>query len=136
MLQRDTPELYGNLHKGTVQHWLSKKRKGWSKRPLANVTNQSVVAGSGKVGILTPYPGLVTTIVEKLTALRASGLTVSRALGRSVMLAIIQKEKPELLNDKFRCTERFVGDFLASKMNWTVRTGTRAAAHIPDDAQS
>ncbi|KAK1226816.1 hypothetical protein PQX77_010198 [Marasmius sp. AFHP31] len=134
ILQQQDSQLYSTLHKGTVQHWLSKSGRGWSKRTLMKVNNQSVVAASGKVGVLMPYPNLVKAIVERLSDMRKSGVTVSRALARSVMIAMIRKEQPQLLNGKFKCTEQFVGDFLASKMDWTVRSGTRAAAHIPENA--
>ncbi|KAG6814785.1 hypothetical protein H0H93_012246 [Arthromyces matolae] len=54
-------------------------------------------------------------------------------LGRSIILAIIEKRKPELLKT-FKCSEVWVGQFFESVLSWTVRHGTRAAAHIPDNA--
>ncbi|KAK1220289.1 hypothetical protein PQX77_016954 [Marasmius sp. AFHP31] len=98
ILQQQDRQLYSTLHKGTVQHWLSKSGRGWSKRTMKKVHDQSTVAGSGKVGVLTPYPSLVTAIIERLKGMRESGLTVSRALARSVMIAMIHKEQPQLLN--------------------------------------
>lgn len=31
-------------------------------------------------------------------------------------------------------TQSYVRDFLESKLDWSIRKGTRAAAHIPDNA--
>ncbi|KAG6834226.1 hypothetical protein H0H93_011056, partial [Arthromyces matolae] len=67
-LQREQPKLYGRLRKGTVQHWISKTGKGWSKKTLKNVERRHALAGSGQKGVLTPYPEIV----------EVSGLTYGR----------------------------------------------------------
>ncbi|THU88058.1 hypothetical protein K435DRAFT_830622 [Dendrothele bispora CBS 962.96] len=134
ILQRERPDLYARLHKGTIQHWLSKKKKRWSRKTLANVARYSAITATGRVGVLTPYPDLVKTIKEKLIGLRQSGISINRVLARSIMLAVIKSEKPELLNGQFKCTEHYVGGFLDSVMSWSPRSGTRAAAHVPEDA--
>ncbi|THV03410.1 hypothetical protein K435DRAFT_835856 [Dendrothele bispora CBS 962.96] len=134
-LHREHPELFQRLTKGTIQHWLSKNGNGWSKKTLRNVERHSAITASGRVGILTPYPDLVKTIKEKLIGLRKSGISVNRGLARSIMLAVIKSKKPELLADgRFKCTEQYVGGFLDSVLSWSTRSGTRAAAHIPEDA--
>lgn len=150
-LQRNMPRLFSNLYKGTVEKWLSKHhRQRWSKRTLKNVENHSALAGTGRVGVLTPYPEIVEEIKSKLIGLRTSGVCVNRLVGRSIMLAVIQKCKPELL-ETFKVSEVvainyvqssnnnstsqwYVGSFFASVLNWTERKGTRAAAHIPENA--
>lgn len=149
-LQRDNPRLFGRLHKGTVQKWLSARGKRWSKRTQLAVEAGHRIAGTGCVGVLTQYPEIVEEIKTVLIGLRTSGICVNRLLGRSVMIAIIEKRKPELLKT-FKVTEVcfyniiamgwyllhmqwYVGNFFASVLNWTERKGTRAAAHIPEDA--
>ncbi|KAK7018740.1 hypothetical protein VNI00_018259 [Paramarasmius palmivorus] len=53
------------------------------------------------------------------------------------MLAIIMKSRLSLIliANGFKCSEKFVGDFFESVMAWSLRHGTRAAAHVPDNAE-
>lgn len=104
LLQRDHPELFKRLYPGTVQNWLSKHGKRWSTKTLQNVERRHALSGSGRVGILSPHPELVSEIKEKLVAIRKSGIAIGRLLARSVMLAIIKERNPELL-EKFQCSE-------------------------------
>ena len=104
MLNRDQPALFKHLNRGTVHRWLSKSGNGWSDQTLANVANRHALAGSGRVGVLTPYLEIVKEIKTKLTDLRATGVPVNVLVGQSIALAIIQNKKPELLR-KFTCSE-------------------------------
>ncbi|KAG6824721.1 hypothetical protein H0H92_006024 [Tricholoma furcatifolium] len=133
VLQRDKPELYKRLTKGTIHKWISKSGRQWSTATLKNVERGRALAGSGRVGILSPYPEIVEEIKKQFKDLRSSSVAVSRMLGRSIILAIVEERAPQLLKT-FKCTEFFVGQFFESVMNWTIRHGTRAAAHIPDNA--
>ncbi|KAH9927827.1 uncharacterized protein B0H18DRAFT_1118347 [Fomitopsis serialis] len=132
-LQRDHPELFSRLSKGTIQHWLSKHGKRWSTQTLKSVANRRVLTASGRAGVLTKYPEIIFEAKTRLINLRKSGIPVNRVLGRSILLALIKRLQPALL-DTFKCSERFVGDFFSSVLGWSVRKGTRAAAHIPDNA--
>ncbi|KAF7333374.1 DDE superfamily protein [Mycena venus] len=76
---------------------------------------------------------MVETIAKTLKDLRTSSCVVNVPIAQSVMIAIIRKEHPELL-DKFTCSEKFVQSFVDSKLSWMSRKGTRAAKHIPENA--
>lgn len=107
-LQRDFPVLYKQLNKGTVSKWMvsGSTGKGWSEKTLANVNRHHAILGSGRVGILTPYPELVERIKTELQGIRDVGLPVTAWVARSVLLAIIELEHPQLLeNKKFKCSE-------------------------------
>ncbi|KAK7043426.1 hypothetical protein R3P38DRAFT_3440427 [Favolaschia claudopus] len=133
-LQRKSPDIYGRLNKGTVQKWISKSGWRWSTRTQKNVARRHALAGTGRrVGVLSPYPELVTTIKTKLEDLRKSGVSVGRLLTRSIILAIIQKKQPDLLKKGFKCSESYVSGFLESVTDWSLRHGTRAAAQVPDN---
>jgi hypothetical protein len=147
----DQPKLFGRINKGTIQKWIDKETKhGWSKATVKNVKRRHALAGTGQTGILAKYPDIVSEITTQLRGLRTSGVAVNVLIARSIMLAIIKAKKPELLVD-FKCSEvmlasfflifyhlslfqSYVRSFLESKMNWTPRKGTRAAAHLPPDA--
>ncbi|KAJ6608798.1 hypothetical protein B0H10DRAFT_1815028, partial [Mycena sp. CBHHK59/15] len=74
-LQRQNPTLYARLNKGTVQKWISKHNKNcWLKKTLANVERRHALAGTGHVGVLSPYPELVEIIKEQLIGLRTAGI--------------------------------------------------------------
>jgi hypothetical protein len=90
---------------------------------LANVANQHALAGSGRVGILSPYPGIVKEIKTTLADLRATGVPVNVLVGRSIALTIIQNKKPDLL-EKFTCSE-------VSFLNSTL-TGRRYITYIAE----
>ncbi|KAK6971316.1 hypothetical protein R3P38DRAFT_2813969 [Favolaschia claudopus] len=134
-LQRQNPTLYAQLNRGTVQKWISKSKRRWSKKTLANVARRHALAGTGRVGILSPYPEVVELIKTKLVGIRKAGICVQRLLTRSVILSVIKEQHPELL-DTFKCSESYAGAFLESVMDWSVRHGTRAASHLPDDAHA
>ncbi|TFY72179.1 hypothetical protein EVG20_g820 [Dentipellis fragilis] len=133
VLKRDQPELFGRLNRGTVHHWFAPGGRGWSEATKQNVARHHQLARSGRVGILKAYPRVVEKITAKLKDLRRSGLPVSVSLARSLMLAIIKSEKPDLLKT-FKVSEHYVRAFLQSKLDWSHRKGTRAAAHIPENA--
>ncbi|TFY54269.1 hypothetical protein EVG20_g9774 [Dentipellis fragilis] len=111
VLKHDQPELFGYLNHGTVHHWFAPGGRGW---------------------ILKAYPRVVEKITAKLKDLRRSGLPVSVSLARSLILAIIKSEEPDLLKT-FKVSEHYVRAFLQSKLDWSRCKGTRAAAHIPEN---
>ncbi|KAJ7084664.1 hypothetical protein C8R44DRAFT_894109 [Mycena epipterygia] len=125
--------VYGRLYKGTVSKWMSKAGKHWSTKTKKHVERRHRLTGTGRVGVLTPYPALVEAIKTKLTGLRASGICVGRLMARSIILTMIREQQPQLL-ETFKCSETYTGGFLQSVMNWSVRHGTHAASHVPDDA--
>lgn len=84
--------------------------------------------------MLTPYPELVEEIKEKLLGLRTSGIPLDRTLARTIILAMVKERQPHLLAT-FKCTEQYVGQFLQSKLSFTLRKGTRTAAKVPDNAE-
>ncbi|KAJ7203185.1 hypothetical protein C8J57DRAFT_1621195 [Mycena rebaudengoi] len=135
VLQRENPGVYDRLNKGTVQKWLSKEKMNeWSTKTKANISRRHALAGTGRVGVLSPYPELVDAIKSRLADLQTAGICVGRLLARSFILTVIQEKRPELL-EKFKCSESYVGGFLESVMDWSLRHGTRAAAHIPDNVR-
>ncbi|KDQ60203.1 hypothetical protein JAAARDRAFT_46004 [Jaapia argillacea MUCL 33604] len=145
-LKRNHPALYQRLNCGTVHKWMSNEGpKRWSEKTLENVARQHSLAGSGQVGVLVRYPEIVEEITMKLKELRASGVPVNTLIRRSIMLAVIKAKKPEILAcAHFKCSkvaeadlqhQRYVRMFFESQMNWSPRKGTRAAAHVPANAQ-
>lgn len=77
MLQQDHPNLFAKLHRGTVLKWISKKGKKWSKKTIENVARRSVLARTGRVGILSPHPEIVEEVTSQLKGLRLSGVPVN-----------------------------------------------------------
>ncbi|KAJ7905213.1 hypothetical protein B0H13DRAFT_1881222 [Mycena leptocephala] len=136
-LKRTHPALFNSpnsrLNKGTLWKWLVPKQHRFTDTALLKISTRRSLTGSGRTGILAPYPETVEAIVKMLKGLRTSGCVVNVPIARSVMIAIIREQHPELL-DKFTCSEKFVRAFVDSKLNWTSRKATRAAKHIPENA--
>jgi hypothetical protein len=69
-LKIDDPELFLSLHKGTIQRWLrkdtdGKTEKAWKDSIVKNINAGHAVFGTGRVGVLKPYPELVNAIKGK-----------------------------------------------------------------------
>ncbi|KAJ7743728.1 hypothetical protein DFH07DRAFT_777341 [Mycena maculata] len=132
-LQRSHPNIFNHLHRGTVWKWIVTGEKRFTDAALHSISNRRSLAGSGRTGILTPYPAIIEEITTILKSLRVSGCVVNVEIARSLMIAIISKHRPELLAS-FSCSEKYVRSFLDSNLNWSTRKATRAAKHIPDNA--
>jgi hypothetical protein len=117
---RDLPKLFGRITKGTIQKWIDKDTKqGWSVVTMKNIEHQHALAGSGQTGILARHPNIIGEIKIQLWALRTLGLAVSVLIARSIMLAIIKGQQPELLME-FKCSEVSYAEiiyFLSSDAN-------------------
>lgn len=135
ILHCESPALYTYLHHATIWKWKAKDDKRWSEKALKNVETRHALVGSGQVGALTKYPELVVAAIKTvLNGLCTSGFIVNVLIARSIMIGLIHERNPEVLTPSFRCSERYVRSFLQAVMNWSIRVGTRAAAHLPPDA--
>ena len=136
-LQRTHPALFdapgSRLNKGTLWRWIVPGQHCFTESALLKISGRRSLTFSGRTGILAPYPDMIAHIVKTLLDVRKSGCVVNVVIARSLMIAIIREQHPELL-DRFTCSEKFVRAFLDSKLNWSSRKATRAAKHIPDDA--
>ncbi|KAF8216707.1 hypothetical protein K438DRAFT_1747890 [Mycena galopus ATCC 62051] len=136
-LQRSHPHLFDSdtsrLHCGTLHKWIVNGERCFTDAALRNISNCRSLVGTGRAGILAAHPEIVASIVETLTGVRATGCVVNVQIARALVVALIQKARPELLK-KFKCSEKFVQAFLESNLDWTMRKGTRASKHIPENA--
>ncbi|THU78946.1 hypothetical protein K435DRAFT_586887, partial [Dendrothele bispora CBS 962.96] len=135
ILQRENHDLFQHLHRGTVNRWKTPQKHEWSEKTLQNVRRHHAILGSGRSGALAKFPELTDEIKTTLLNLRKSGMIVNVPIARSIMLGIIRSRYPHVLTPHFQCTEQYVRDFFQSIMNWSPRTGTRASAHLPADAE-
>ncbi|KAJ3990871.1 hypothetical protein F5050DRAFT_1880346 [Lentinula boryana] len=131
-LRANVPELFSSLHRGTISKWIVKGGKGWTTQTLENVQRRSALSRSGRVGVLEPYPDVVEEIKDNLRGYRTSGIPISRLVARTVMLAIIQHRAPQVLQDGFKCSEFFVGQFLQSTLDWSVVWSGSTARSLPN----
>ncbi|KAJ6450731.1 hypothetical protein C8R47DRAFT_1084330 [Mycena vitilis] len=136
-LHRSHPQLFdargSTLHRGTLWKWLVKGEQKFTDHVLKNVLNRRTLIGSGRVGVLAAYPEVSEEIVRTLRGLRTAGCVVNIPIARSLMIALIRKHNPAIL-DTFKCSEKFVRSFLESVLDWSSRKATRAAKHIPENA--
>jgi len=66
---------------------------------------------------------------------RECGIPVSRVTAKATILGTIRALEPKLLEDhpKFQCSDKFITNTLASYLNYTYRTATRAVQKAPAD---
>ncbi|KAJ6619926.1 hypothetical protein B0H10DRAFT_1792600 [Mycena sp. CBHHK59/15] len=121
-LQRQSP-LYKGLQKGTISRWQVKGKNKWKSGMLEKIGNACAITASGWTRILTPYPDITKNVKNTLQGLRTAGAIVNVSIARGVLLSEISDQKPELLT-KFKASESFVHNFLASVMDWTPRKAT------------
>ncbi|KAJ6493122.1 hypothetical protein C8R45DRAFT_1095639 [Mycena sanguinolenta] len=136
-LQRSHPQLFAapgsTLHHATLWKWIEKGEKRFTDATLRSVLSRRTLISSGHVGVLARYPEVSEEIVTTLRGLRTAGCVVNVPIARSLMIGIIQKRNPAILN-AFKCSEKFVRSFIESVLDWSSRKATRAAKHIPENA--
>ncbi|KAJ7216513.1 hypothetical protein GGX14DRAFT_391330 [Mycena pura] len=135
ILQRSHPDgRFKKLHAGTLSRYRVTGKKEWTPATLEAVKNGASVRGTGRVGILAPYPIIVEAVKTTLTGLRDAKAIINVPIVTAVLRAEIEAEAPELFVKGFKLSEKFVRGFLSSVMDWSSQAGTRSAHHIPDDA--
>ncbi|KAJ3738193.1 hypothetical protein EV360DRAFT_90715, partial [Lentinula raphanica] len=93
----------------------------------------------GQSGILGPYPEITAEVKKSLKKLRDSGAQISIITARGLMLSVILRRRPEILDkqfhdgSKFRASESFVRNWLHTQLNWSVQKATQAAHKLPMD---
>ena len=95
----DSPETTRQVmtYLGTVQACLSKHERRWVTRKMKNVERRGALAGTGRAGFVAKYPTIVDKVKAQLIGLRASGISVSRVLGRAIFIAVIEEHYPRFL---------------------------------------
>lgn len=65
------------------------------------------------------------------------GIAMTVSVARTIILSHIEAKIPELLTeDNFKCSDRFVRQLLDTELEWSWRTGTRAAQKVPENWES
>ncbi|EJC99006.1 uncharacterized protein FOMMEDRAFT_95409, partial [Fomitiporia mediterranea MF3/22] len=120
-LKKESPALYNQLNKGTVQKWIVLCGTKWSDTTICNVQNKHILRGSECVGTLTKYSELVEEIKTNFLGFCTKGYLLNVVIGHSIMLAIIEAHNPDILTLNFKYSEKYVRLFLGSVLNMTVR---------------
>ncbi|QRV79944.1 DDE superfamily endonuclease [Ceratobasidium sp. AG-Ba] len=131
--------LFTSIDRGTVNAWINKDHTGWKPAVLERVaraaegnTPQAPVKPLGRPQLLPLV--LVTSIITLLTVMRAAGTLITHAVARSVVMAFIRTDAPDLFNNpKFKCSDAFVRNVLRDKLDWSWRATTQAAQKLPDN---
>ncbi|KAJ7064245.1 hypothetical protein C8F01DRAFT_984012, partial [Mycena amicta] len=107
----------------------------WKPSTLENVANERACQIVGKSSILESYPLITESVKTTLAAIRELKAPVSVSIAQALIRAEVEDGAPELLERGFKISEKYVRNFLASQMQWSPRSGTRPAHHLPDDAE-
>ncbi|KAF8183293.1 hypothetical protein K438DRAFT_1599764, partial [Mycena galopus ATCC 62051] len=117
----------------TLWKWIEKGKKRFTDATLRSVLSRQTLISSGHIGVLAQYPDVSEKIVMTLQGVRTAGCVVNVPIAHSLMIVIIQKHNPAILN-AFKCSEKLLQSlFLKSVLDWSSRKATRATKHIPDN---
>ena len=65
------------------------------------------------------------------------GIAITVSIARSLIVSHIEAKIPDLLTEEgFKCSDGFVRQFLDTELEWSWRTGTRAAQKVPSNWES
>ncbi|KAI0352862.1 hypothetical protein OH77DRAFT_1459300 [Trametes cingulata] len=135
--------VFKSLRAGTISHWID--TRGPQRKWKDDVLEKVKVAGArerkgpplGRRNIMSHHPAVRKRIVTDLVANRRMGIAITVSVARAIILSHIEAEIPELLTEeKFKCSDRFVRQFLDSELEWSYRTATRAAQKTPENWES
>ncbi|TFL03262.1 hypothetical protein BDV98DRAFT_484623, partial [Pterulicium gracile] len=133
-VKQTAPPLFSKLNHTTIWRWMDPAAgRGWSAGTLSRVTAHGPLKNTGRAGLLQRFPDILAHIKKTLQDLRDAGIVVNVAIARP--RGIIESKCPEILSDRFQCSEAYVRGFLPSVMNFSPRAGTRAAKKLSDDAE-
>ena len=123
---------FDRLNESTVRAWFDDE---WRLKPQYQ---PRVAAGSHpkwkpKAAVLDEHEEVKRTIIARLTRMREAdgNATITRDIARTVMMKVIKKYKPEIV-DKLKVSIEFVGKFLRDEMGWSLRRGTTPASKLPE----
>jgi DDE superfamily endonuclease len=125
-----TPQVIGTWidRSGSKPTWKSSVLQRVRHNPGGEVTRKD---------ILTDYPEVTQNIVDHLRKLRIAGVPLDVPRCRGIIIGQLHHAIPEIFEtvskdgSRFRCSESWVRKFLSMKLNWTMRSGTRAAQKLP-----
>ncbi|KAG2364286.1 hypothetical protein BDR07DRAFT_1280054 [Suillus spraguei] len=91
--------------------------------------------------ILSDHSDIVKLILTNLCSLRTVGVALDTLRCQGIILAWLQHSIPEIFKHVakdgscFRCTEKWVKQFLTDHLNWSFRRATRAAQKLPPNVK-
>lgn len=92
------------------------------------------IVGSGRTGVMAPYPKIVENVKETLHGFRDAGAVVNLQIAHAVLVSEVMTQQPRLLinlKSRFKAAEAYGRDFLGSIMDWLSCKSTRQTRHIP-----
>ncbi|KAE9395696.1 hypothetical protein BT96DRAFT_1043228 [Gymnopus androsaceus JB14] len=134
-------KTFAGLNRSTIEGWIEEKdgKRQWKAKVLQR-TQYGIQPGhnkGGRRGILSRYPEVETAIRKQLAALREAKAPVTVVTAQGIMLAIILRMKPEILEQtfpdgsKFQASDSYVRSFLHSSLEWSPQKATQAARKRP-----
>ncbi|KAG6823665.1 hypothetical protein H0H92_009493, partial [Tricholoma furcatifolium] len=140
------PKAFGRLTEQVVNRWMDKdaKRRGeskWRDTILRRVANGTAPGGeTTRFGVLDSHPNVKKIINNQLRLFREAKMALTLVTIRGIIVAVIQKEAPDLFlrirkdGTRFKCTDSWVRKYLHN-LGWTERRATRAAQKLPDNLE-
>ena len=148
-LKKWDPQIFAAISHQTINEWIdcSGERPKWKDHTLERVRFDPQYNAAGHLGILVSDCWmiflLIATVFEVIKAwlceLRSASAPVTVITARAIILEIISKTAPEILEhtshdgSQFRASESFVHKGLHETMKWSIQKATRTAHKLPRD---
>ncbi|KAK4700757.1 hypothetical protein P7C70_g5484, partial [Phenoliferia sp. Uapishka_3] len=136
-LKRDrSPENpYRAILPGTIQKWFNKRKDGWDPKVLERVAQWHKPGRTTRVTMFKTLPELANRVEDTLRAIRDAGTAVTARTASAVIMALVKKMAPHLLEAEvpFTCSQAFVKKYLNVELDWSFRQATAQSRKLPDD---
>ena len=159
-LKKKDHNTFAKLNRTTVDGWIDRTetKPKWSERTLERLKRGNDLGHSkgGQKGVLVcgfvwyftncmlkycqaNYPEIVKTVKNCLITIRSNGAQMTTVNARGIMIAIILRSAPEILEkmfrdgSTFRASESFMRKWLHDMLHWSPRKGTQAAQKKPNN---
>ena len=158
-LKKKDYKTFAGLNRTTIDGWINRTeaKPKWSERTLERLKRGNDLGHSkgGQKGVLVRgfiqyvnctlkfcqanYPDIVKAVKDCLITIRSNGAQMTIVNARGIMVAMILKSAPEILEktfhdgSTFRASESFMRKWLHDVLHWSPRKGTQAAQKRPND---
>ncbi|KAG9073773.1 hypothetical protein FS749_014698 [Ceratobasidium sp. UAMH 11750] len=128
-LQQQNPTTFATLRPQRISQWRDHSVTNelrWTLQHLRSIEEGKRPQQSlNHLGVLAPYPDIVSDIVAHLQNLRDSGVPLTIARIRGYMVGVIKHQAPHLFDHSpngtpgFTCSVSFVHKFLHTVIGWS-----------------
>ena len=142
-LKRRNPGQFAKITPQVIGTWIDRSSTCpvWKPEVIQRAQKGNQPPGHvNRRNILSPYPHIISGIIDQLRKLRKAGVPLNIPQCRGIMVARLHHAIPEVFQviakdgSVFRCSESWVKHFIYQNLKWSFRRSTRASQKTPANA--